>query len=278
MELRDYLQIIIRKIWIILPVLIVTLVATAIYTSRQQPVYSTRATFVARLNEAFIDNKSDASALDILSRRTEIATTFSEIAKSRRVKFFAAERLGLSQDNRRDLVVNSRLIAGTNIMEISAEGSDPVLVRDFTNAVGVVTIEYVNSLYEAYQLVSLDEATVPTGPATSNRINYILGAVVGLALGLGFAFLSEALTPTRKPERESSPVEAAEPESGYASSSLQHELSDLKMQIEQTQLMVQNVQLNAEATNTTVRSFVDWIEKYRVQIVEATSSSNGTKE
>jgi capsular polysaccharide biosynthesis protein len=287
MEIRSYLRIIIRKLWIILPIVILTVGATVIYTSRQQPVYTARTTFVARLNQEFIDNKGNASALDVLSRRTEIATTFSEVAKSRRIKFYAAERLGLSQDDRKNLTVDSRLLAGTNIIEISTEGYDPKLVSDFTNSLGAVTIDYVNSLYEAFELVPLDEAIAPTAPSRPNKLfNYILGAIVGLSLGLGLAFLSESLSIPEKPAYDNSDhVDNDAFERGFNSSHLQQELAELKLQfevtrgqIEQTQVMIHNTQQYAQASTLAVQTLMNSLERSHRDATETNGSGNGTGE
>ena len=287
MEIRSYLRIIIRKLWIILPIVILTLGATVVYTNRQQPVYTARTTFVARLNQEFIDNKGNASALDVLSRRTEIATTFSEVAKSRRIKFYAAERLGLSLDDRKNLTVDSRLLAGTNIIEISTEGYNPKLVSDFTNSLGAATIDYVNSLYEAFELIPLDEAIAPTAPSRPNKLfNYILGAIVGLSLGLGLAFLSESLSiPEKHSQEAADQTESDAFQGGYSPSQLQQELAELKVQfevtrdqIEQTQVMIHDTQQYAQASNNAVQMLVNSLEKIRTDAPVTNGSGNGTGE
>jgi diguanylate cyclase (GGDEF)-like protein len=106
----------------------------------------------------------------------------------------AADALGLSRSERKGLSVSSRLIAGTNILEISVQGNSPTLVRDYANAIGAKTVDYVRSLYEAFELSPLDEATLPGSPINSNEVlNLVLGGIVGLVLGMGLAFLTDYL-------------------------------------------------------------------------------------
>ncbi|RLC76074.1 MAG: hypothetical protein DRJ03_20620 [Chloroflexi bacterium] len=191
MELKIYLRILLKKWWIVLPVFLVTFTSTIVFTFTQAPTYRAVATFVVTPTSSFGDIRSFASGLDMLSRRTEIATTYTEVAISHLIRGQASEELGLSQSQRKGLSVESKLRAGTNVFEIVVEGNDPVLVRDFANTIGVKTMAYVQELYEMYSLSPLDEATVPNFPIKPNKmLNLALGGVFGLALGVGLAFLS----------------------------------------------------------------------------------------
>jgi diguanylate cyclase (GGDEF)-like protein len=194
MELRIYLRVLLRKWWVLLPAFLITFTATIVFTFTQAPTYESTATFVVRPNASFGDLNSFASRLDMLSRRTEIATTYAEVAVSRLMKREAADALGLSEEQRWRLSVDSQLLAGTNLIKITVKGSDPVIVRDLANMVGAKTIVYVRELYETYDLKPLDEATLPASPVKPNKkLNLALGAILGLALGVGLAFFSEYL-------------------------------------------------------------------------------------
>jgi len=188
------LRILIGKWWIVLPVFLITFTATTVFTFTQAPVYQATATFVVTPNASFEDIKTYLSGLDVLSRRTEIATTYAEVGNSRHIRKLAADELGLSLAQKRSISVESQLRAGTNILEITVEGNDPILVRDFTNAVGAQIIAYIHELYEMHELKPLDQATLPTSPTRPNKVlNLALGGILGLALGAGLAFLAEYL-------------------------------------------------------------------------------------
>jgi diguanylate cyclase (GGDEF)-like protein len=194
MELKAYLQTLLRKWWIVLLVFLITYAATLGFTFTQPPVYQATSTFVLTLGPAFRNTKDSATTLDILSRRTEIATTYSTLAASRLIKKQAADELGLSEEQRSQLSITSELVAGTNVLDISGQGPNPRLVRDFTNTVGAKMVAYVQNLYEAYELAPLDKATLPDTPSKPNKPLYLaLGAVMGLILGMGLAFLSAYL-------------------------------------------------------------------------------------
>lgn len=194
MELRAYLRTLISKRWIVLLTFLFTYGATLAFTYLQTPQYQGRATFVIKLNAALGNDRDLASAVDILSRRTEIATTYTIVANSALVKKLAVQELNLNEDQKSGLTVVSDLVPGTNVMEILVQSPDRVLVRDFTNVLGSKTVAQVQDLYETYKLEPLDRATLPDGPITPNKpLNLVLGALMGLILGSGFAFLSAYL-------------------------------------------------------------------------------------
>jgi len=158
------------------------------------PVYETTATFIVTPSNSFKDIGSFAAGLDILGRRTEIATTYAEVATSQMIKKEVANELNLSPTQTAKLSVQSKLRAGTNVLEIKVTGNDPALITEFTNQIGVKTMAYAQELYEVYGLNSLDPAALPSSPAKPNKVlNIALGAVFGLALGAGMAFLAEYL-------------------------------------------------------------------------------------
>lgn len=194
MELKIYLRTLLRKWWVVVPVFLVTFTSTVVFTFTQVPTYRSIATFVVAPNASFEDVKSFVSGLEILSRRTEIATTYAEVASSRLVKQEAAAALDIAPEQRQNLSVESEVVAGTNVLQIMVEGEDPALVRDLANAVGARTMAYVYDLYETFDLRLLDQAPLPTSPIKPNKtLNLALGAVFGLVLGGGLAFLSEYL-------------------------------------------------------------------------------------
>lgn len=192
MELKIYLQVLLKKWWIVIPTFLIVLTSGIVFTYMKTPVYSATTTYVVVPGASFGDAKGFSGGLDILGRRQEIATTFAEIASSHRIKQLAVSSLAL--ESGRGYSVISKLRAGTNVIEVTVEGPDPVLVRDLANAVGTTMEKYVQGLYEIFVLVPLDEATVPGSPISPNKaLNFSLAAALGLVLGGGLAFLSEYL-------------------------------------------------------------------------------------
>lgn len=224
MELKAYWRILRRRWWLVLFGFAVVFGLTWALTSRRPPIYEASTTFVIRprVSESSVGEEF-VRALDIVSRRVEINTTFAEVATSRLIKKQSIERLGLSSAEQQGLKVSARVIGGTNVMEISVEGPDPQITRDFANAIGAETVAYVGQLYDVFELEPLDEANLPRTPSRPNvPLNLAMGGVLGVALGACLVFVMQYLE-TATAERESFNI--IERETGaYTRSYLLHRL------------------------------------------------------
>jgi diguanylate cyclase (GGDEF)-like protein len=191
MELKIYLRILMRKWWLFVPIFLLTVISTVVFTLNQPPVYKATTTFVATASDSF---ENFAYGLDLLGRQGRIPSTYAEVANSHLIKVQAADELGLSPEQIDNLSVESRALADTNVLEITAYGSDPALTRVFVNTVAAKTVAYVENLYQAYKLELLDEAVLPSTPIEPNKtLNLAIGTLLALVLGISAAFLSEYL-------------------------------------------------------------------------------------
>jgi len=192
MELKTYIRILMRKWWIVIPAFLITFTSTMAFTFAQAPTYRATATFVMSPSAAQGDVRAYVDYLDIMSRRTEIANTYTQVAMSNQIRQGVVTALGLSPAQDEKIDVESKQRAGTNVLEVAVEGSDPVLIADYANRIGAATIAYAEKLYEAYPLTPLDLASPPVDPLKPNKpLNLAVGAALGLVLGVALAFLSE---------------------------------------------------------------------------------------
>jgi capsular exopolysaccharide synthesis family protein len=193
-ELKSYLRILQEKWWIVLAAFVSTVAVTAVLTFARAPVYQATATYIVAPSGEYENVESLVGVLDAMSRRVEIAGTYTEIAASQEIKQQAADALGLSQTLRNNLHVESQLLPDTNVIEITVEGSNRELVQLFADSVGASTTAYVQGLYGAYGLRLLDGAEVLSDRTRSSRLTTLaLGVLVGLALGVACALFSEYL-------------------------------------------------------------------------------------
>lgn len=198
MELKTYFRILVREWWIVILVFLITVVFTLLFSLSRTRTYSATATFIVSPSSTSLDARGVLSGLDILGSKTQVANTYAEIATSDTVRQEAGQALGLPPDQAQQLAVNSKLRAGTNVIEISVEGPDPLLIANFANKVGESAITHAEHLYEVYDLKALDPAKPTAVPIKPNiPLNLVMGAGLGLALGAGLAFLFYYLqTPT----------------------------------------------------------------------------------
>jgi diguanylate cyclase (GGDEF)-like protein len=194
MELRAYIRLLLRGWWLILSSLLITVTATLVLTFSQVPVYRTTTTYLVSPSASFKELNSLLQGLDILSRREGINETFSSVATSRTIIEAAAAELELTRVDLKRFQISSQVDSPANIILITVIGDDPVLVADLANLVGDKTVDYVQTLYETYNLKSLDEATVPEAPIAPNkRQNLMLAGIIGLGLGVALSFVVEYL-------------------------------------------------------------------------------------
>jgi capsular polysaccharide biosynthesis protein len=202
MELKALLLLFARKWWIILPTYVVTLAATVFFTLNQAPVYQAGVMLYIRPLAEIDDVNQYVRSLDVLSKSSEVTSTYAQVASSRKVKNQVADVLGLSEQDRLMLEVESEHQSGSNTIEVTVEGPDSALVSDFANAVGDYAVLSASELYEYLELVVLDQADQPTTPIRPQKQRYFaVGAVLGLVLGVGLALLvhSWQTSPPGKP-------------------------------------------------------------------------------
>ena len=243
-----------KRWWLFLAIFLVTTAATLALTMSQTPAYKAKATYITRLNPEITDDRGITSALDILNRQDETVGTYSQIAMSEKIADLAAEQLSLSAGQQRDLTVDSRIIPGTRILEISVQGADPQKVRNFVMAVGDQTAKYVNSLYVTYQLDLLDAADVPGNPVSPKmELNLILALALGLFIGAGALFFSAWLTTRTNPTRavQVGGDQFYVPVTGEMNE-LQKQFESLRIQMEETQRMVHATQMDAQLISTQI--------------------------
>ena len=191
MELRRYLDIIVRRWWIALTAFAVTTGATMFWVLPQPKVYESAGTFV--VGPRAVNAEESVRAFDTLARGEAINATYASIASSDLVRARAEARVDPSIETN-GLDVSAEVLTGTNILEISVRGSDPEAVKELAVAVSQEAVSYVSDSDEGYKLSPLDEPRLNSSPVAPNKsLTIATGVFLGALLGLGLAFLIEYL-------------------------------------------------------------------------------------
>ena len=194
----DYGKALRRGWWLLLIMLAAGIGGAMLLTSRQEPVYETSATLVVAPSRTTTEPDEIVRGLETLERRTVIAT-FARIPTTREAKESVAVRLGVDSDALRGVRIHGSVLPNTNIIRISAQGPEAEMVAAAANAAAELTAEEATTLYRVYELYPMEEAREPRRPDFPDpRRNLLVGAVIGLVIGLAAALALDRLrTPGR---------------------------------------------------------------------------------
>ncbi len=198
MELSDYIRIL-RKNWLIIVVLtLVGIGIAAVFSLTRTPLYDAES-------KVAISTQSGSSIGEL-----QQGSNFSEARVNTYVNLITTpividpviEALGLdmtAEEVAQEVTASAPL--NTTLINISVQDADPAQAAAIANALGeslTVAVDEIETPPEAeaspVKLTRVQDATVPTAPVSPNvPLNLALGALVGLALGIGVAVLRAVL-------------------------------------------------------------------------------------
>ena len=198
MTLQDYLRIL-RRGWLLTFVLLLAGTAAAAgFTLLQTPKY-------VATTRVFVSTSSASTVTDLgsgTSYSQQIARSFAEIVSTSLILEPVIEELGLDRTTSAlSKQVSATAQLNTVLLDISVTDADPELAAEIANAVTASLIETVPELAPAtsesgspVRVTVAQPAGVPAAPSSPNvPLFLIVGALVGLGLGVGISFLREVL-------------------------------------------------------------------------------------
>jgi len=200
MELRDYMNIV-KKRWFVIVAIVVLMVAgVVVYSFLQEPVYKADATCMV---SATTSGQTEYSAIQIIEKLLE---TINKIAVSRPVFENTSEKL-INTRSPRELQdsVTSKVVMDTQLIVISATDLEPLTAMLMANAAAESLIEYINQKEGngTYRIEMVEPATIPKSPSSPKPLrDGILAGFLGLILGFGCAALLEYLDVSVKSKEE----------------------------------------------------------------------------
>jgi diguanylate cyclase (GGDEF)-like protein len=196
MEIKLYLRMLQRSWWIVALTALSAVLAALISAYLTTPIYSSSARYIISPNPTYLGGEVDYNliySLDTLDKRT-IITTYAEVLNSPRLYTETISSLGFTEAALSDYSYSAIVFPETNIIDFTVQGPDPRTVALLTSSVGQRAVEYVENLYQIYDMGLLDPATIPTAPISPQPLRDAgVALVVGIALGVGLALLRELL-------------------------------------------------------------------------------------
>lgn len=194
LQLQQYLRIIRESWWIILAIVLVSTGISFAYSYSQTPIYEATATFVVNPNARITKTDEVLYSLDTLAGRTSLATTYSNVLKSKVIIEQAAASLNVPPQMLEDYTINAVVLPDSSVLSLQIRGPSPALVADLANAVGTIGIKYIRDLQEIYELRRLDPAVVNSEPISPNHlVDITLAVMIGVIGGVAFAILRQLL-------------------------------------------------------------------------------------
>ena len=140
MSIRDYVEILLRRKWIIIITFAVVMIVTIVATLLTEPMY--RASTMMRVLSVSGGSSGDWIAYD--TKQVErLMNTYAEFATSRPVLGELSERLSLEDWPQ----IAVEILTNTELMQITAEARDPIVARDTANALAEIMIAQSRELY-----------------------------------------------------------------------------------------------------------------------------------
>ena len=201
LSLRDVLQFLRSRLWIILLMPILCGGASLVLSLVQTPTYEASIKMLVGQERGATENPADVGSLQ------QITKTMSEGINSRPVAETVIQRLDL-QMAPEDLLgqhLSVKQIPDTQFIQVSYRDSSPDRAQQVANTIGEVFSEQISQASPSASAITAtvwEGAVTPVEPVSPQpRRNVLLGLALGLALGIGLALLLEYLDDSwRSPE------------------------------------------------------------------------------
>ncbi|MCG8498937.1 MAG: Wzz/FepE/Etk N-terminal domain-containing protein [Firmicutes bacterium] len=198
MEIKEYLQVIRKRLWIVVAaMLILMIIAAAFSYFALEPVYESNTLLYVGKN---VNVPEGIEYYDLLIS-DRLVKDYRELVNSRLVANTVIEELGLTDMNISQLVgkLSVNLKDDTRLIQIKAEHTHPEMAKNIAAKVTEVFKEKAIELMDVENVHVIDEAEVPEAPIRSRKvINVVVAAIVGVMIGLGIILLIEYFDDTIK--------------------------------------------------------------------------------
>lgn len=161
------------------------------------PAYESQATvIVGKKNDA---SNSNVQYNDVIMYQN-LTKTYATIATSKLIEGKASEKLGNGMTaDKLDEFITVTPKTGTQILNITAQGSTPEEALNRVTALSEAILETSPSIYNAGELKIMDKGELPKDPIKPRKkLNIAIAFLVGLVVSVGLSFMLEYMDSTFK--------------------------------------------------------------------------------
>ncbi len=198
MELKQYLDIIMKRLWIVIAIVIL---AAGISTYVNFYVLSSMYTADTTLMIISQDSTRNTELYNDVMVGQQLAKDYSEIIKSRTIAEAVISELGLKDITAQTLADSISVSAKeqTSVIQISVENKDPEMAMKIANSTASVFSKRVVEIMGVKNVTIVDKAVKPETPSSPRKARNIgLIVVASLIIGGVIAFLIEYMDNTIK--------------------------------------------------------------------------------
>ena len=195
MEIRLYMQMLLRSWWLIVLAALVAVIASLGISYISVPQYEAVAKFMLNPSASITTNADIMRSLDTLDKPS-VAATYVEVMSSKKIFDDAVVGLSLNPADAslQDYIVSVVVLPSSSVLQLSVTGPNPSAVAAFANAVGYQSISFIKKVNPVYNMEFLDMATAPVEPISPQPLrDASLALVLGAAAGAVLAILSEQI-------------------------------------------------------------------------------------
>ncbi|AIQ49007.1 lipopolysaccharide biosynthesis protein [Paenibacillus sp. FSL R7-0273] len=209
LDLRDYFQIVKKRLWMIVSIVVVVCLLAGIYSLYiKKPVYEASTKIIVNQTQQV---QTAGSELDLnqINTNIQMINTYKEIIKTPAILDVVSNNYPEFNTNAEELLkkVNVSSVNNTQVMTLVVRDNSYQRAAELVNAISLVFKQEIPSLFNVQNVSILNEAKlnppVEPGPVEPNVVmNLAIAFIVSLMIGLGIAFLLEYLDDTLKTEED----------------------------------------------------------------------------